>query len=219
MGEVERRRPDHRARRHDLGQQPEGGRGARDGQGLGRHHLAAGRARLQGRGVAAASGRPATRSSCATGPMPMRSATATTARSRASSTWRRCRPAAATARSAATLGGWNVAVSQVFAEPGRGDRAGQVHRLDRDAEAARAEGSQPADDPARSTTMPTSPRQQPIIPRWKDVFLNAVPRPSAPTKVAYNEVSASSGPRCTRRCRATAPPPTTSSCSRSTSTR
>ena len=31
--------------------------------------------------------------------------------------------------------------------------------------------------------------EQPIIPRWKDIFLNAVPRPSAPTKVAYNEVS------------------------------
>ena len=37
--------------------------------------------------------------------------------------------------------------------------------------------------------MPTSQAQQPIIPRWKDVFLNAVPRPSAPTKVKYNEVS------------------------------
>ena len=30
---------------------------------------------------------------------------------------------------------------------------------------------------------------QPLIPRWKDIFLNAVPRPSAPTKVKYNEVS------------------------------
>ena len=30
---------------------------------------------------------------------------------------------------------------------------------------------------------------QPIIPRWKEVFLAAVPRPSAPTKVKYNEVS------------------------------
>ena len=30
---------------------------------------------------------------------------------------------------------------------------------------------------------------QPLIPRWKEIFLNAVPRPSAPTKVAYNEVS------------------------------
>ncbi|MEZ5448675.1 MAG: hypothetical protein R3E89_06625 [Thiolinea sp.] len=42
--------------------------------------------------------------------------------------------------------------------------------------------------------------QQPIIPRWKDVFLQAVPRPSAPTKVKYNEVSSSSGLRCTIRC-------------------
>ena len=31
--------------------------------------------------------------------------------------------------------------------------------------------------------------QQPIIPRWKEVFLNAVPRPSAPTQKSYNEVS------------------------------
>ena len=31
--------------------------------------------------------------------------------------------------------------------------------------------------------------KQSLIPRWKDIFLNAVPRPSAPTKVAYNEVS------------------------------
>lgn len=32
-------------------------------------------------------------------------------------------------------------------------------------------------------------KAQPIIPRWKEVFLNAVPRPSAPTKGKYNEVS------------------------------
>ena len=36
---------------------------------------------------------------------------------------------------------------------------------------------------------PDIAREQPIIPRWKDVFLNAVPRPSAPAKVGYNEVS------------------------------
>ncbi|MEE9603078.1 MAG: hypothetical protein V3V75_07225, partial [Thermoguttaceae bacterium] len=29
----------------------------------------------------------------------------------------------------------------------------------------------------------------PIIPRWEAVFQNAVPRPSAPTKLKYNEVS------------------------------
>jgi trehalose/maltose transport system substrate-binding protein len=30
---------------------------------------------------------------------------------------------------------------------------------------------------------------QPIIPQWKEIFLNAVPRSSAPTKRDYNEVS------------------------------
>ena len=61
---------------------------------------------------------------------------------------------------------------------------------------------------------------QPLIPRWKEIFLNAVPRPSAPTKVAYNEVSLEVlDRRCTRRCRAPAPPRRTSSSSSSTSTR
>jgi trehalose/maltose transport system substrate-binding protein len=32
-------------------------------------------------------------------------------------------------------------------------------------------------------------KAQPIIPNWKSVFQNAVPRPSAPTKTKYNEVS------------------------------
>ena len=31
---------------------------------------------------------------------------------------------------------------------------------------------------------------QPIVPRWKNIFQQAVPRPSAPTKGKYNEVSA-----------------------------
>ena len=30
----------------------------------------------------------------------------------------------------------------------------------------------------------------PLVPRWKDIFANAVPRPSGPTKGKYNEVSA-----------------------------
>jgi len=29
----------------------------------------------------------------------------------------------------------------------------------------------------------------PIVAQWKSVALNAVPRPSAPTRVKYNEVS------------------------------
>jgi trehalose/maltose transport system substrate-binding protein len=31
--------------------------------------------------------------------------------------------------------------------------------------------------------------KQPVLVKWKDVFLAAVPRPSAPTKTKYNEVS------------------------------
>ncbi len=30
----------------------------------------------------------------------------------------------------------------------------------------------------------------PLVPRWKDIFANAVARPSGPTKGKYNEVSA-----------------------------
>jgi trehalose/maltose transport system substrate-binding protein len=30
---------------------------------------------------------------------------------------------------------------------------------------------------------------QPIVAKWKNVVLNAVPRPSAPIKHKYNEVS------------------------------
>jgi trehalose/maltose transport system substrate-binding protein len=36
---------------------------------------------------------------------------------------------------------------------------------------------------------PDVAKAQPLIPRWKDVFLNSVPRPSAPTMVKYNEAS------------------------------
>jgi len=32
-------------------------------------------------------------------------------------------------------------------------------------------------------------KQQPIIPRWKEVFLNAAPRPSTAVKIKYNEAS------------------------------
>ncbi len=90
--------------------------------------------------------------------------------------------------SAATLGGWNLAVSKYSKNPDASialalflaseevqkSRAIDITRLPTivslydDAEVAEA---------------------QPIIPRWKNVFLNAVPRPSAPTKQNYNEVS------------------------------
>lgn len=90
--------------------------------------------------------------------------------------------------SAATLGGWNLAVSKYSGSP---EAAIKLIRF----------LSSPAMQKRRAleaTNLPTLVEtysdadvaaQQPIIPRWKDVFLNAVPRPSAPTKVKYNEVS------------------------------
>ncbi|MEP1931339.1 MAG: ABC transporter substrate-binding protein [Roseibium sp.] len=90
--------------------------------------------------------------------------------------------------SAATLGGWNIAVSRYsekqdvavslamyLASPEAqkirallGSRLPTIMSLYEDEEIAEA---------------------APIIPQWKEVFLQAVPRPSAPTQGAYNEVS------------------------------
>ncbi len=90
--------------------------------------------------------------------------------------------------SAATLGGWNLAVSKYSQNPDIaielalylaseevqkenaivGSRLPTIVSLYEDADVA---------------------AEQPIIPQWKDIFLAAVPRPSAPTKTSYNEVS------------------------------
>jgi trehalose/maltose transport system substrate-binding protein len=92
------------------------------------------------------------------------------------------------AGSAATLGGWNIAVSKYS------------KNLDAAVDLAKYLGSveyQKA-NAIKGSKLPTIvslyddaeiKAAQPIIPRWKEVFLNAVPRPSAPTKVKYNEVS------------------------------
>ncbi len=91
-------------------------------------------------------------------------------------------------KSAATLGGWNVAVSKHSKNP---DAAIELAMFLGSAEAQKIRA-------VKSSNLPTImslyddadvAAAQPIIPRWKDVFLNAVPRPSAPTKVKYNEVS------------------------------
>ena len=90
--------------------------------------------------------------------------------------------------SAATLGGWNVAVSKY------GDNQEAAISL-----AMYLAGSEA--QKTRSLLVSNLPtivslyddadiaREVPIIPRWKDVFLQAVPRPSAPTREDYNEVS------------------------------
>ncbi len=92
------------------------------------------------------------------------------------------------ATSAATLGGWNVAVSKFSTHPDEAiSLALYLAGAESQKQRALSEGNLPTivalyDDPDIAAA-------QPIIPRWKDVFLQAVPRPSAPTKGKYNEVS------------------------------
>ncbi|MBL1420636.1 MAG: ABC transporter substrate-binding protein [Alphaproteobacteria bacterium] len=90
--------------------------------------------------------------------------------------------------SAATLGGWNVAVSK-YSEHIDIATSLAVYLASEEAQKTRA---------LVSSNLPTIvalyddadiAREQPIIPSWKSVFLQAVPRPSAPTKSKYNEVS------------------------------
>ena len=92
------------------------------------------------------------------------------------------------ATSAATLGGWNMAVSKYSKHQ---DAAVQLALYLAGPEAQKQRA-------INETNLPTIvslyddadiAAAQPIIPRWKDVFLQAVPRPSAPTKGKYNEVS------------------------------
>lgn len=92
------------------------------------------------------------------------------------------------ASSAATLGGWNLAVSKYTDEP---EAAVELVKFLTGEEAQRLRA-------LRNSSLPTRPAlyddaeiaaAQPIIPQWKEIFENAVPRPSAPAKADYNEVS------------------------------
>ncbi|MGL6210674.1 MAG: ABC transporter substrate-binding protein [Paracoccaceae bacterium] len=90
--------------------------------------------------------------------------------------------------SAATLGGWNVAVSK-YSTKQEAAISLAMYLAGPEAQKQRA---------LNESNLPTIvalyddadiAAGQPIIPRWKDVFLQAVPRPSAPTLGNYNEVS------------------------------
>jgi trehalose/maltose transport system substrate-binding protein len=92
------------------------------------------------------------------------------------------------ARSAATLGGWNYAVSKYTPDP---DAAIELALFLSSAEIQKQRA-------INQTQLPTIEAlyddaeiatAAPIIPNWKEIFQNAVPRPSAPTKANYNEVS------------------------------
>jgi trehalose/maltose transport system substrate-binding protein len=92
------------------------------------------------------------------------------------------------ARSAATLGGWNYAVSKYSVNP---DAAIELALFLTSFEAQKERAIELTEMPTRSAVYddPDVAAAQPIVPAWKEVLLNAVPRPSAPTKVKYNEVS------------------------------
>ncbi|MGV8986569.1 MAG: ABC transporter substrate-binding protein [Cypionkella sp.] len=91
--------------------------------------------------------------------------------------------------SAATLGGWNIAVSK-YSKHQELAVSLALYLAGPEAQKWRA---------IHETHLPTIQSlyddadvaaAAPIIPQWKDVFLSAVPRPSAPTLGKYNEVSA-----------------------------
>jgi trehalose/maltose transport system substrate-binding protein len=91
-------------------------------------------------------------------------------------------------RSAATLGGWNLAVSKYSRNP---EAAIELVKFLASAEIQKNHALETSRLPTIQSLYddPEIAEKQPIIPRWKEVFLNAVPRPSAPTKAKYNEVS------------------------------
>jgi len=90
--------------------------------------------------------------------------------------------------SAATLGGWNLAVSKYSKHQAEAIKA-VMYLASAKIQKANA---------LEQTHLPTIvgvyddadvKAKQPVLVKWKDVFLAAVPRPSAPTKSKYNEVS------------------------------
>ncbi len=91
-------------------------------------------------------------------------------------------------QSAATLGGWNVAVSKYSPNP---DAAISLAKYMASADFQKQNAIKTSHLPTIVSLYDDADiaAAQPIIPKWKDVFLQAVPRPSAPTKVKYNEVS------------------------------
>jgi trehalose/maltose transport system substrate-binding protein len=92
------------------------------------------------------------------------------------------------ARSAATLGGWNVAVSKYSPDP---EAAIELALFLSSSEVQKERAINQSNLPTIEALYDDADvaAAQPIIPNWKEIFQNAVPRPSAPTKTDYNEVS------------------------------
>ncbi len=89
---------------------------------------------------------------------------------------------------ASTLGGWNLAVSKYSKNQ---DAAIKLVLYLTSADVQKKRAIDLSALPTRVALYDDADiaAAQPIIPNWKSVFQNAVPRPSAPTKAKYNEVS------------------------------
>jgi len=91
-------------------------------------------------------------------------------------------------RSAATLGGWNLAIPKFAKDP---EAAIELVKFltssDQQKVRALMAGTLPTIISLYSD--PEIAEKLPIVPRWKAVFQTAMPRPAAPTKLKYNEVS------------------------------
>ena len=90
--------------------------------------------------------------------------------------------------SAATLGGWNAAVSK-YSKHQDVAISLVMYLAGPEAQKARAISESALPTIVALYDDADIAAAQPIIPQWKNVFLNAVPRPSAPTLGKYNEVS------------------------------
>lgn len=91
--------------------------------------------------------------------------------------------------SAATLGGWNVAVSKYSQHP---QEAIELAKFLASKQAQKERAIALSLLPTIRTLYddPQIIEKQPLLPQWKPIFESAVARPSAPTKTKYNEVSA-----------------------------
>lgn len=91
-------------------------------------------------------------------------------------------------QSAATLGGWNLAIPSFVKDP---EAAIELVTFLASPEQQKVRALIAGNLPTVKSLYkdPEIAEALPIIPRWEAVFQNAVPRPSAPTKLKYNEAS------------------------------
>ncbi|TGP55209.1 ABC transporter substrate-binding protein [bacterium M00.F.Ca.ET.230.01.1.1] len=88
----------------------------------------------------------------------------------------------------ATLGGWNLAVSKYSKHP---NAAIDLVKFIASPEMQKYRTLKTANLPTIAALYddPDIARKQRIVPRWKEIFLNAQPRPSATARIKYNEAS------------------------------